>query len=507
MVKITAQNAGLLTNSEVMQVLQDRGVGDTLHGRALPSEKMLFMYLQDNTPDKKSPEQLLEFTKDMAVYNLSRAELLQIINLVPFSVVEDLINERSSQPEVFCLQHDMTIAEGLKALSKRKILSAPLMVSVGLEDLEVTEVPQEPSLFGWVDVNDILRGLLSYLHDKHKKDKLPSNMLQLMTELEGEGKTFGSKSLVSLAGGEDRSLIFQADATTKLLDTIKDSFLKTQSNGRVIHRLAIFDAHGAITNIFAQLDVMKYLCNNAPLVFGELGNSSIEELGFLSNRMPVTTVVPNSPTILAFEQMISDGVSAAAVISEKGEMIANLSVSDIRCIQPEHLGVLALPVAEFLALLHQTAYLGYSQRSSESSQHPFFAGSPKVRPSIVIPFSPGNAPSHTNMSSGEMNDAEVRPSIVIPSSPGNAPSHMNMSPGEMNDAEVRLIAAKPTSTLREVLQLLSDNHVHRVYVMDATKTPQVAMHRPTHKMNRSNCQGLRAVDQNSCSSLTEENQA
>lgn len=39
-----------------------------------------------------------------------------------------------------------------------------------------------------------------------------------------------------------------------------------------------------------------------------------------------------------------------------------------RCIQPDHLSVLALPVAEFLALLHHTSYLGYSQRSSQQGK-------------------------------------------------------------------------------------------------------------------------------------------
>jgi hypothetical protein len=38
--------------------------------------------------------------------------------------------------------------------------------------------------------------------------------------------------------------------------------------------------------------------------------------------------------------------------------------------------VLALPVAEFLAVKHDTAYLGYSQHSSSSSKHPFFASGP-----------------------------------------------------------------------------------------------------------------------------------
>jgi hypothetical protein len=35
--------------------------------------------------------------------------------------------------------------------------------------------------------------------------------------------------------------------------------------------------------------------------------------------------------------------------------------------------VLALPVAEFLAVKHGTSYLGYSQQSSKGAAHPFFA--------------------------------------------------------------------------------------------------------------------------------------
>lgn len=40
------------------------------------------------------------------------------------------------------------------------------------------------------------------------------------------------------------------------------------------------------------------------------------------------------------------------VLDDNQDLIANLSASDLRCIQPEHFGMLGLPVAEFLALLH-----------------------------------------------------------------------------------------------------------------------------------------------------------
>ncbi len=44
------------------------------------------------------------------------------------------------------------------------------------------------------------------------------------------------------------------------------------------------------------------------------------------------------------------------------------------------MGMLALPVAEFVALLHNTTYLGYSARSgsrASSREHTLFAGSPR----------------------------------------------------------------------------------------------------------------------------------
>jgi len=46
------------------------------------------------------------------------------------------------------------------------------------------------------------------------------------------------------------------------------------------------------------------------------------------------------------------GVSGVGVLDDNQDLIANLSASDLRCIQPEHFGMLGLPVAEFLALLH-----------------------------------------------------------------------------------------------------------------------------------------------------------
>jgi CBS domain-containing protein len=39
---------------------------------------------------------------------------------------------------------------------------------------------------------------------------------------------------------------------------------------------------------------------------------------------------PNTPTLLAYEQLAAAGVTGAPVLSSQGEVIANLSISDIR---------------------------------------------------------------------------------------------------------------------------------------------------------------------------------
>lgn len=96
---------------------------------------------------------------------------------------------------------------------------------------------------------------LADLKDKHKK--LPTNMLLLMTELEHEGPVYTNKMLITISGGEDKGLVYEAEAQASLLDIIQNSFLNNQGKGRVVHRLAIFDAYGAVQHIVSQLDVIR----------------------------------------------------------------------------------------------------------------------------------------------------------------------------------------------------------------------------------------------------------
>jgi hypothetical protein len=51
--------------------------------------------------------------------------------------------------------------------------------------------------------------------------------------------------------------VYQTDAEASVLTAIRDYFLGQPGGGSLVHRLAIFDAHGDITRIVSQMDVLK----------------------------------------------------------------------------------------------------------------------------------------------------------------------------------------------------------------------------------------------------------
>lgn len=272
-----------------------------------------------------------------------------------------------------------------------------------------------PQLMGWVDVGDIVQALLTYLSSKN--EEMPSAMLALMTALEKEGPAFASKPLITITDGGDRGLVFLGDCeNVSIMTAIREAFIQYKNERRHInHRIGLFDAHGEVTHVISQMDVVKWIVSqNAQ---DERLSKSLTELGLMTGKPPVVSVNAHTPTLVAYGTMSSSGVSGAPVVTDAGEIIANLSTSDVRALTSEHFGILALPVAEFLALEHHTAYIGYSVSSSSHSGHPFFASSPRK---------------------------------------GRQP----------RKGDIQVFAVNKETTLGEAMTKFVENHIHRVYVIN-----------------------------------------
>lgn len=271
-----------------------------------------------------------------------------------------------------------------------------------------------PQFLGWLDVLDILKGLLADL--RLPAENAPVRLLELMNDLEQEGRNFASKSVVTVRDMEDRGLVFLADAgSTTVLDAIQKLFMQHTAKGvRNLHRLAIFDNSGEIVGIVSQMDVLRWLLSKEES-FPQILDKTIDELGLLTGRRPVLTVNVHDITLMAFHKIVEAGVSGAPVLSDQGELVANLSVSDLRALTEEHFGMLALPLGEFLALEHHLAYVGYSSDKKNSCEQRWFYGARK---------------------------------------------------GKSDEQDLKLHIAQPNSSLRSVLNTFLHNHVHRVYIIN-----------------------------------------
>lgn len=61
-------------------------------------------------------------------------------------------------------------------------------------------------------------------------------------------------------------------------------------------------------------------------------DAGLSELSLLSERAPLVSVSPSMLTLLAFRAMRDAGVAGAGVLGDQhGELLANLSISDLRC--------------------------------------------------------------------------------------------------------------------------------------------------------------------------------
>uniref|UniRef100_A0A061RUZ3 DNA-directed RNA polymerase III subunit RPC9 n=1 Tax=Tetraselmis sp. GSL018 TaxID=582737 RepID=A0A061RUZ3_9CHLO len=87
--KVIDFNVGLVSNSEVLQVLEERGsnsLGDQASG--LPSERKVHEYLRTHSAGNIPRDALMKFLEAVQEFKLSKTEILQIINLKPSTMVE-----------------------------------------------------------------------------------------------------------------------------------------------------------------------------------------------------------------------------------------------------------------------------------------------------------------------------------------------------------------------------------------------------------------------------------
>eukprot|EP00887_Chlorella_sp_A99_P003971 scaffold11.g3971.t1 len=336
----------------------------------------------------------------------------------------------------------------MDVLRDSNILSAPIVVSAGVEELGSGAAEMSPQLLGWLSIADVLQAFLEDVRRK-RGGPLPTNMLALMALLEAEGPAFSAKPLVTVRGVEDRGLVFAGDSgTTTLLDAVRNHFLQPGPYGeaKVVHRLAVFDAHGEVKHIAGDL--------------GPAADASLEQLGLLKLAHQPVTVDPHVPTLLAMDMLLQNQINGAPVVTKEGELVANLSISDLRGLGSQHWGALALPVAEFLALEHATTYLGFSA----SPRHP--SGDKGTPPQHFASQRRAGGPATGDIQLFTCSKGTTLRQLLDQARGGRCGGHGRGEGAAGGGGRLRLLWKRSPCQLVE-------NHIHRVFVMEGDQAAAV----------------------------------
>ncbi len=196
-----------------------------------------------------------------------------------------------------------------------------------------------------------------------------AHMLSRLELLNTVGPDFARTPLRHVAPGRDGELLYRAAGAHSLTDVIADGFLKPPAGGNAAcHRIAVFDfdaaaaAHAAslgggdatptapgapirVTAVVSQTDVVRWLAQRiASGQAGPLPRATLSSLGLTPKD--VVCVDANEPAIDAYAKLLSAKLPAAGVISKPsgGALVAALTLADLKGVQADKLGVLALPV-------------------------------------------------------------------------------------------------------------------------------------------------------------------
>ena len=288
----------------------------------------------------------------------------------------------------------------------------------------------------------------------------------------------------------------------------------------VCHRVAVFEHDEAadamrIVAIVSQLDVLRFLSRKVDALGPKLADASLEDLGLMGGgpiaeavefesedgpngatvrtritREPLDDLQKTTRTTIArvgavvtapwdatalecFKLMRERNVSAVGIVDHAGELVANLSASDLRRLDRESFRLLALPVAEFIsrrkgdAIGRRDAPFAEARRLDELDMNDVEEGAAALADAAERARDEKKNAEKNGFSSRRLETIESSRVFRSPRSPVFS-----------DRTFVELVFARSTTTLRKALSLFARHGIHHVYVVDDDDAP-VAVLTPT----------------------------
>jgi len=261
------------------------------------------------------------------------------------------------------LETSCCVKEALKAFHTQKVLSCPIANSNRGADV-----------YGFLDLFDLLAYLLDLWDENQEADT------DGIAKLGEKFLNHTVRDLTDLSDNDVYAAVIAEEQAQRLVRLF----------GLGVHRVALLDFQGSLTNIISQSDVVKYLNANLQLL-GENADKTIKELNMISTEKLVVAESEQS-AISAFKLLAANLVSAVPIVDKQGVITGTLSVSDLKFLQ-EDLSPLLLSA---------------SQYKSSQETHPNIVCTPDSTLGSVIAML-----ANTNVHRVWVVDAQNKPTSVI----------------------------------------------------------------------------------------------
>jgi len=199
-----------------------------------------------------------------------------------------------------------------------------------------------PVIVGLIDMKDIVKSLIKFTRIGWK-DFSNENA----KNLSDEARMF-TQQVVGAILSPDTHLVRVTRSAP-----ICEAIAKMVSGN--VRRLVVVDELGKTVNIITQFDIVKYLYENIT-EFGAIRNRSVDSLTLGTG--PVICSSLDECAAAVFNFMISKNVRSIGIINgsveDNAELVANLSLSDLKGLNEKNFQNLAKNVFEFLLATHES---------------------------------------------------------------------------------------------------------------------------------------------------------
>jgi len=204
------------------------------------------------------------------------------------------------------LDTSASVRDALKTFNTEKILSCPIVTST-----------QKAGVHGFLDLFDLLAYLLE-LWDENETNEVDG--------IHKLGEKFLNHTVSDLIDRSDND-VYAAVTGEEHAHRLVRLF------GLGVHRVALLDMRGSLTNILSQSDVVKFLHANLHLL-GENANKTIRELKMIATDNLVVAETDQT-AISAFNLLGQNLISAVPIVDKNGVLCGTLALSDLKLIQDD----------------------------------------------------------------------------------------------------------------------------------------------------------------------------